>query len=406
MITIEQASALIFSHLPEGKKEEVRLRDAAGRVLAQSVVAGADVPPFRRSAMDGYAVRAADVANAPARLRRVGESRAGVLPSRGVGSGEAMVIYTGAAVPDGADAVQMVEETRRLEDLDEVLILKPVHTGENIAPVGNEARAGETILELGRVIGPRELAVLATFGCSRVSVWTRPSVALLATGDELVEVDQTPAAGQIRNSNVWSLTGQLRGLGIHPDYLGIARDDAGHLRKLISEGLRRDVLILTGGVSMGEYDLVKGVLDELGVQIHFTRVAMKPGKPTVFATRDRQLVFGLPGNPVSTFVAFENFVRPAVGRICGIARPELPRILGTLMREMKQSPGRTAFLPASVSISGGRWEVEPLRWRGSGDIIGFSHGNAAVIFPGDRNHMAQGETVEVMLFPDFFHRGR
>jgi molybdopterin molybdotransferase len=406
MLTVEEARALILSHLPEGRKREVRLPDAAGYVLAQSIVAGADVPPFRRSAMDGYAVRASDVANAPARLRRVGESRAGVLPSRAIGPGEAMAIYTGAAVPEGADAVQMVEETRRLEDGEEVLILKPVRTGENVAPAGNEARAGETIYEPGRVIGPRELAVLALLGCSRVSVWARPTVALLATGDELVEADQPPAAGQIRNSNVWSLTGQLAALGIRPDYLGIARDDAGHLRSLVSEGLRRDVLILTGGVSMGDYDLVKGVLDELGAQIHFARVAMKPGKPTVFATRERRLVFGLPGNPVSTFVSFENFVRPALGRMCGIARPELPRITGTLTREMKQSPGRTAFLPASVTISGGRWEVEPLPWRGSGDIIGFSHGNAAVIFPADRNHIAQGETVEAVLLPDFFHRGR
>jgi molybdopterin molybdotransferase len=250
------------------------------------------------------------------------------------------------------------------------------------------------------------MAVLATFGISRVRVWRRPRVALLVTGDELVEVEATPAPGQIRNSNAYSLGAQIRLMGIEPDYLGIARDDRADLRKRVSDGLERDVLIVTGGVSMGEYDFGKEVFQLLGLQILFSKVAMKPGKPTVFARKGDRLVFGLPGNPVSTFISFENFVRPALGRLCGLRHPDLARVRGELLRDMKQMAGRTAFLPAWAIPGPAGWSIDPLRWRGSADIIGFSRANSAVIFPADRDSMAKGETVEAMLLPDFFSRQR
>jgi molybdopterin molybdotransferase len=405
LISVERAREIVVANLPPRRAEEIALENGLGRILAQEISADADVPPFDRCAMDGYALRAADVLRTPVRLTVIGEVRAGCSPTQPVGPGEAMAIFTGAPVPEGADAVQMVEQTRR-NGGSEVTILKPVKPGENITPAGHEAAAGERILESGRLIGAAELAVLATFGCSRVRVWARPRVALLGTGDELVDVSQTPGPGQIRNSNRFSLTGQLANLGIVAEYVGTARDEEGHLRELIAEGLSRDVLILTGGVSMGDYDLVKGVLGDQGLTIHFTRVAMKPGKPTVFATRPGGLIFGLPGNPVSTFISFENFVRPAVGRLSGMLRPELPRVRGRLLQEMKQTPGRTAFLPAWVSMVDGAWEIDPLRWRGSGDIIGFSRSNAAVVFPADRDRMARGEIVEAMLLPDYFNRRR
>jgi molybdopterin molybdotransferase len=297
----------------------------------------------------------------------------------------------------------MVEHSRR-ESPGEVAISKAVRAGENIAPVGSEARAGERVLAAGQAVGPAEAAVLATFGCARVEVYRRPRVALLATGDELVETEAVPRPDQIRNSNAHSLRAQLALLGLEPEYLGIARDDPAELRLRLTEGLERDVLILTGGVSMGEYDFVKDVFRALDLEILFTKVAMKPGKPTVFARKGERLVFGLPGNPVSTFVSFENFVRPALGRICGLAHPELPRVRGELLRQMKQSPGRTAFLPALVEWRPGGWAIDPLPWKGSGDIIGFARANATVIFPAERDFMAQGEQVEAMLLGDFWRR--
>jgi molybdopterin molybdotransferase len=404
MISVEKALELVLANLPERKVEQVPFQSALGRVLAESLTATSYIPPFRRSAMDGYAVRAADVQAAPVELEIAGEIRAGggnpgVLPA-----GQAVAIMTGAPVPDDADAVQIVEQTRRSADGRRVTLLKAVRTGDNIAPLGLEATLGETVLESGRLAGPAELAIMATFGYSTVKVWRRPTVALLPTGDELVEVQETPHVGQIRNSNAYSLGGQLRLMGIEPDYLGIARDDKQELRSRMVQGLERDILILTGGVSMGEYDFVKNIFEELGLEMLFTKVAMKPGKPTVFARKGDKLVFGLPGNPVSAFVSFENFVRPAIGRLSGFSRPELPRIKGVLLRDMRQSPGRTAFLPARVRWEPEGWKIEPLRWKGSADIIGFSRANAAVIFPSDREFMPSGEMVVAMLLPDFFQR--
>jgi molybdopterin molybdotransferase len=406
MISFEEALALVLANLPEARVESISYRSAPGRILAESLQAGSDVPPFNRAAMDGYAVRASDVARAPVELESAGSIRAGGGSPPVLRPGQAMAIMTGAPVPEGADAVQMVEHTQISPDGRRVVILKPVRQGENIAPLGSEAAAGDVVMEDGRLVGPAEMAVLATFGISQIRVWRRPRVALLVTGDELVEVEDTPRPDQIRNSNAYSLGAQLRLMNIEPDYLGIVRDDREELRARVSEGLERDVLIVTGGVSMGEYDFGKDVFRELGLEILFSKVAMKPGKPTVFARKGDKLVFGLPGNPVSTFISFENFVRPALGRLCGLRRPDLPRVRGELLRDMKQAPGRTAFLPAWAAMGPTGWTVAPLRWKGSADIIGFARANSAVIFPADRDSMAKGETVEAMLLPDFFARQR
>ncbi len=354
--------------------------------------------------MDGYALRSADVEGAaPVKLMMIGEVRAGEVPSRAVGPGEAMAIYTGAPVPEGADAVQMIEHSRRLAP-DTIEILRAVRRGENITPQGQEAAAGSVLLEPGRVIGGAEMAILATFGWFRVPVWARPSVAIISTGDELVEPDEVPSLAQIRNSNAPCLRAQAAELGIRPDYLGIARDDPEQLLTLVRRGLAYELLILTGGVSMGEFDLVKGAFAELGVQIHFDKVAMRPGKPTVFATAGRTVIFGLPGNPVSAFVSFENFVRPALGRMSGFDHPELPAVRGSLMADVRQVPGRMAFLPARVRPAEPGWTIEPLPWKGSGDIIGFSRSNAMLVFPGERDHLAKGESAEAVLLPDFYKR--
>ena len=404
MISVEEARRIVLENLPQLRVEPVTFTSAFGRVLAESLTAAMDVPPFPRAAMDGFALRSSDVSETPAVLRCVGEVKAGEGMRGAIGAGEAASIMTGAPVPEGADAVQMVEQTRKTERATEVAILKPVRPGENIAPQGSEARRGEVVLEAGRYLGAAEMAVLATFGFSAIPVYARPSVALLATGDELVEVDDTPDPHQIRNSNTHSLIAQLRSLGLEGYYLGIAPDDREELRRRMRAGLEFDVLILSGGVSMGEYDFVKEIFQELGLETLFTRVAMKPGKPTVFARSKNKLVFGLPGNPVSTFVAFENFVRPALGRLCGFRAPDLPRVRGVLLSDVKQVPGRTAFLPARADWSGSVWQIRPLRWKGSADIIGFSQGNAMLIFPRELDHLKAGDEVEAMLLSDFFQR--
>ncbi len=404
MISVEQAQELVFGNLPEPKTEVVPFRAALGRVLSDSLAATCNVPPFRRSAMDGYAVRSTDALNAPVELEIAGEIRAGTGTSAGCRPGRAISVMTGAPVPDDADAVQIVENTTRSPDGRKVIILKPVRQGENITPLGSEAALGEIVLESGRPVGPAELAVMATFGFKEVKVWKRPAVALLTTGDELVDAHEEPLPGQIRNSNAYSVGAQLRLMGIDGQYFGIARDDKRDLRDHMSRTLQCDVIILTGGVSMGEYDFVKEILTEFGFKILFSRVALKPGKPTVFARKENKLAFGLPGNPVSTFISFENFVRPALGRLCGLASPELPRVRGILLEEMKQPPGRAAFLPARVRWEYDGWKIKPLRWKGSADIVGFSRANAAVIFPADRELMRQGDPAEAMLLPDFFLR--
>ena len=406
MISVEEALEILLSNLPERRVEQVGFQEALGRVLAEDLIATCDVPPFERSSMDGYAVRAADVMNSPVKLKVVGESRAGGEIAPGIGAGEAVAIMTGAPVPEGADAVEVIEQCEIGDDAREVRILKPVRLRENIAPRGSEAKAGAVVLAAGHRVGPAEIAVMATFGYERVKVYGRPRIAIFATGDELVEFYQTPRPGQIRNSNAYCLAAQLRLIGLEPDYLGIVRDDREELRRKMLEGLERDVLIITGGVSMGEYDFVRDVFRDLELEILFSKVAIKPGKPTVFARRGEKLVFGLPGNPISALITFECFVRPAVGRLCGMTAPELPRMHGELLGDMRQSPGRTAYMPAWVTWRDGGWKVEPLLWKSSADIVGFTGANAAFIFPKNRDLLRKGEIVEVMLLPDFFVRQR
>lgn len=406
MISVEEALGIVFSNLPKRKVEQVSFQSSLNRVLAENLTATCDIPPFNRSAMDGYAIAAADAANAPVELDIAGESRAGGGMPEILPPGQAMSIMTGAPVPRGADAVQIVEECKLSDDGRRVTILKPVKPQENIVFQGSEAAIGEVVLKVGHRVGPAEIAVMATFGYSRVQVWKNPSIAIFATGDELVEIDETPRPDQIRNSNAYCLAAQLKYMGLESEYLGIVKDDKDELRRKMLLGLQRDVLIITGGVSMGEYDYVKDVFEELKLEILFSKVAIKPGKPTVFARKDDTLIFGLPGNPISALVTFECFVRPALGSLCGMAQPELHRMKGELLEDMEQSSGRMAFFPAWVFWDEGGLKVEPLRWKSSADIIGFTGANATFIFPRNRNHLKRGEIVEVMLLPDFFFRQR
>ena len=404
MISIEEARRRILDNLPPLRKERVGFQESLGRVLAEDLLADMDIPPFDRAAMDGFAVRAADVRAAPVELELAGELRAGSDAVMTLEPGQAIAVTTGTPIPAGADAVQWLENTQPSANAGRIRVQKPLEPGDNIVPRGAEASHGTKVLSAGRTLGPQDLAVLATFGRTQISVWQRPLVAVLVTGDELIEIHDTPRRGQIRNSNAYSLSAQVQRMGIQPEYLGIVRDDPGELGCRIAEGLNRDVLIVSGGASVGKYDYLEAVLQERNVTILFSRVAVRPGKPTVFARQGNTLVFGLPGNPVSSFVSFENFVRPALGRMCGYSKPDLFRVGGVLQEAMSQIPGRTAFLPAIARWDEGAWKIHPIPWKGSGDIIGFSQSNALVIFPGDRESMSPGEHVESLLLPDFFMR--
>ncbi len=406
MISVEEALGIVLSNLPERKVEQVPFQASLRRVLAENLSATCNIPPFNRSAMDGYALAAADVADAPVELDVAGEIRAGGGMPEVLPPGQAMSIMTGAPVPRGADAVQIVEECRLSDNGRKVTILKPDKPQENIALLGSEAAEGEIVLKTGHRVGPAEIAVMATFGYSLVKVWKNPTVAVFATGDELVEIDQTPRPDQIRNSNAYCLQSQLTYMGLESEYLGIVKDRKDVLREKMALGLQYDVLIITGGVSMGEYDFVQDVFKELELEILFSKVAIKPGKPTVFARKGGTLIFGLPGNPISALVTFECFVRPALGSLCGMAQPELHRMKGELLDDMRQSSGRMAFFPAWVFWDEGGLKVEPLPWKSSADIIGFTGANATYIFPRNRDHLRKGEMVEVMLLPDFFFRQR
>jgi len=405
-LTVQSARDVVLQHCERniGKQtiESVALLESFQRVLAEPVFLDHDQPPFARSMRDGFALRTEDAMPAPVLLRCVGEVRAGEMTETTLKSGEAMQIMTGAPVPEGANAVAMVENTDRPSD-GLVRVLKPVKDGENIAPKGSERRAGDTVLLPGRRISALEAAVLASAGKAKVLVHRRPVVAILATGDELVAVEVMPCAGQIRNSNSFSLYGQVLKSGGIPLILDTARDNLADLRRQIRRGLEADVLLVSGGVSMGKYDLVEPVFEELGVMVHFESVSMRPGKPTVFATWKDRWVFGLPGNPLSTFVAFELFVRPVLSALQGLPAVNLPVVRGLLQVDVVERSGRSAFLPARVSSGSGTLEISPVDWKGSADVFGGVESNGLLIVPAHAARLTRGETVEALLLEDLVY---
>jgi molybdopterin molybdotransferase len=380
--------------------ETVALEDAAGRVLAEEVRSDRDMPPFDRAAMDGYALRAEDVASAPATLEVVGEVPAGSWPDMEVDAGQAVRIMTGAPVPEGANAVQQVEKTRAADEL-RVTILEGLDPGANVAPRASEVHAGDVVLEPGRVITPASVAVLASVGGAQVLVGRRPVVAILVTGDEIVDVTVVPGPGQIRNSNGSALAAQARQTGAEVKVLGVARDEAGALRSALEGGLEADVLVVSGGVSVGDFDLVEPALEELGVSFLFTRVAIKPGAPLVFGRRERTRVFGLPGNPVSAQVTFDVFVRAALLKMQGSRVVSRPWVEVELLGPLKNRSGRRAHMPARVRFEEGRLVARPLRSMGSGDLVAHSRANALVALEAQRTEAEAGERAPALLVGGF-----
>jgi molybdopterin molybdotransferase len=405
MLHVADAITIVELETPRLETEEVALRDARGRVLAADVVADTDLPPFDRALMDGYAVRAADTQIAHATLRIVGESAAGRGWRGEIGSGEAVRIMTGAPLPSGADGVQQVELTREIEDGARVVVERATKPDQFISRRATEVKKGEVILRAGERVSPAMLAALASFGYARVRVSRRPRVSVLATGTELVRVEETPGADSLRDSNTYSLAAYAEAAGAVVEPLPFATDDEELLRRLIAEAAEAsDALVLSGGVSMGAYDFTKSALHSLGAEIFFERVSLRPGKPTVFArlpNARRTLVFGLPGNPVSVSVTFNLFARTSLLAMQGAMQTRLDEHRAVLARDAKGSIERASYLPATLRTDErGQLLAEPLKWRGSSDFVAFTRATALIIIPEGVREIKAGAIVNVLKLPE------
>jgi molybdopterin molybdotransferase len=417
VLSFEAARRVVEDHAsrvsPSGN-EPVALLHAAGRILAEAIAADRDIPPFPRSTRDGYAMRTADLAELPAKLTVIGEIKAGPLPANApstLNPSEAVSIMTGAPVPHGADAVVMIEYTSRQDGC--VEIRRSVAPEENIVAQGAEARRGSLLLDRGTRLNESAIALAASVGKSRLQVFLRPRVAVLTTGDEIVDVDAEVGPTQIRNSNSYSLAVQIQEVGGEPVLLPIAPDEPRRLRELIEQGLQSDLLLMTGGVSMGRYDLVEQVLAEMEAEFFFTGAKIQPGRPVVFGrvlcgagapARGRESAlesphkyfFGLPGNPVSTMVTFELFARPILEALAGMSARPLVFLHARLKSEIRVKPGLKRFLPAFLSGQYEDSQVELVAWQGSGDIAARSRSNCLLVIPPDRERIPAGEWAAVM----------
>jgi molybdopterin molybdotransferase len=401
MLTYEQARRTVIAQVEKARGPRatatLSVWDALGFVLAEEIKTDREYPPFNRSTRDGYAVRISEIA-AGATLRCAAEIKAGDTVTQPLAPRTCVQIMTGAAVPPGADAVVMIEHTSR--DGDSVQFDRAAQSGQNIVPRGSEAKRGEPILSPGMRLGYAELALAAQVGAAQLRCASKPRVAILSTGDEVVPIDQEPGAFQIRNSNSVSLAAQVRLAGGEPVLLGNAADSTDDLRERISRALREDMLVLSGGVSMGKYDLVEAVLKELGAEFYFDAVAIRPGRPAVFGKCGNTFFFGLPGNPVSTMVTFELFAAPAIDLLSGAPGRDLPLVEAHLGAALNEKQGLTHFLPARVEWPGPTPEVRALPWQGSGDIAALAHANCFLVVAADRSQVNVGETVPILLRKD------
>ncbi len=393
MISISQAFKIIERETFTLAAETIDLEELVGRVLAQTVEADMDLPPFNRSQMDGFAVKSKDTKNAPAKLKIIGESVAGKGFDGKIKSGESVRIMTGARLPDGADAVQKVEVTR--EENDSVQILEPAKSGQNVNLFASEIKIGEKIFGAGEIVTEQMIAAIASFGYAKIKVYKRPRIAILSTGSEIVEISQKPQRDQIRNSNSIMLKVFADRYG-DAEILPHVKDNVESLRSAIENALENfDVLITTGGVSVGDYDYTKPVLKDLGADIFFEKVSLKPGKPTVFARKNACLIFGLPGNPVSSAVTFYLFVRTAILRMQSARNCELQKGFAVCAGKIKAAKERDSVLPASVTTNEkGELIIESLRFNGSSNFIAFARANALVFVPQAKN-LEAGEIAEI-----------
>ncbi len=399
MIDVDEAQRILNEQVRPGPTVRSPLREAAFRTLAEPVRCDVDYPPFDRALMDGFAVRSVDIRNLPATLRIAGRIAAGATAECELHNGEAVQINTGAPIPPGADAVVRVEDTVSDAPDNVVRILVAAPPGQFITRRGMYVKAGQVVLQAGERMTPVAIGAAASAGASVVTVYRRPTVAILSTGDELIDIDKPPTGAMIRNSNEYLMEALVRSARAEPVRLGIARDEPEGLRERITAGLGQDVLCITGGVSMGACDFVPRILRELGASFHIHKMAIKPGRPTIFATTPgKKLVFALPGNPGSALVGFELLVRPALEMLEG--RPgRAPWLRRAVLRgSIQQNGARRAYLPAIAKVvEVGEFEVEPLRWQGSGDAFGMGRANALIVRPPQSGPVQTGGEVFLLL---------
>ncbi len=400
LLTVEEAREKVLSQIAPLAPLQLPLQEAHGCVLAEDVVAEGDIPDFASSAMDGFAVRASEVAGAaatsPVELRIVGRALIGRRPESTVGGGEAVRIATGAPIPAGADAIVPIEDCEVVGD--RVRILAPSPEGKHIRPVGEDVRAGEPLVRAGRRLGAPELGLLATAGVSHPPVHPRPRVVVLSTGDELVPPTQRPEFGQVRDSNAYTLFGALREVGAVPVMAGIVPDDPDALRETVLNHLvQADAYVSSGGVSVGERDVVKAAFFRRG-DVEFFKVAMQPGMPQGFGHIEGKPYFGLPGNPVSVFVSFEVFIRPALLKMMGRRNLFRPQVTARLEADVSGPEGKTQFARVIVRRDGGGYVAKPTGGRGSNLIATVSRANGLAIVPRGVETAPAGSEVDVMLF--------
>lgn len=400
MISVADAIRLVLADLQPTGVEQVPVPASVGRVLAGPVRSGRNVPPFRNSAMDGYAVRAGDVAAAtagqPVRLRLLEVVAAGEQPRAAVTPGTATQVMTGSPVPEGADAVVRIEDVQAA-DAEGIVVGRPVAAGANIREAGEDVRMGDDVLEAGRVLRAPDVGLLASIGLATVRVRRRPEVAIVTTGSELVDLGQAPGPGQIANSNAYTLGAAVTEAGGVPRLLGIVPDDAAALRAAFTDALTSDLVLSTGGVSVGAFDLVRGILDDLGVVERFWKVAQRPGKPLLFGRRGSTPVFGLPGNPVSAPVCFSLYVRPALRAMLGDPAPHLRVATATLESDVGSVAGLTEFIPVVLSEAGGTLRARPTGPRGSGILRSLSLADGLLVGPPEATLLPAGSAGRVIL---------
>jgi len=403
-LSVSDAQTCVLKHANRRSTEVVRLQEALGRVLAEEIHANRDQPPCDVAAMDGFAMRSGDLSDAATELVVIEDIKAGDQPQKTVQPGQCARIMTGAPVPAGADAVIRVEDTRQLAD-GGIEIQQSVAPGNDIRLRGEGMRDGQVVLFPGTEITPALIGVLATVKSAQVRVYRRPRVAILATGDELEDLDEAFDPEKIPNSNSYALMAQVQALGIEPVLLGIARDDTKQLAELLSQGLEFDVLMVTGGTSVGVHDHVRPTLESLGVAMHFWRVEMRPGHPVALGSTERALVFGLPGNPVSSMVCFEQFVLPALRRMMGHTRLFRRTITARLAHEFCVPPGRTTFVRVALERdASGAYIARSTGTQSSGVLLSMALADGLLVVPASRAGLAAGEYATVQLIDGSFYQ--